>query len=134
MMACHSGYCRFGSATRSRCPTRSEHGASATRHKKPAAPKRYFWQLSLTIAERRTTRTLLGYIGGTGVQDPVPLNEPVKFDPPPPVAPPITNSLKFSGVPAWSEFLYSPEQLLELFTQSWLKTLLSSVGLTPTAP
>lgn len=37
-------------------------------------------------------------------QLPVPLYDPVKFDPPPPVPPPITYALKFSGVPAWSEF------------------------------
>jgi hypothetical protein len=30
----------------------------------------------------------------------------VKLEPPPPRAPPTTNDLKFSGVPAWSEFLY----------------------------
>ena len=35
-------------------------------------------------------------------------------------------------MPAWSEFLYCPEQSLELLTQSSLKTLLLSVGLTPT--
>jgi hypothetical protein len=35
-----------------------------------------------------------------GVTAAVALYEPVKFDPPPPVAPPTTNGLKFSGVPA----------------------------------
>ena len=36
----------------------------------------------------------------------VPLQEPVKFDPPPPRAPPVTNCFLFSGVPACSESLY----------------------------
>jgi hypothetical protein len=42
----------------------------------------------------------------------VPLHEPVKFDPPPPLAPPITNFshgvlvlFTPSGVPAWSPLL-----------------------------
>jgi len=34
------------------------------------------------------------------ITDPVPEFPPVKFAPPPPVAPPITDFLKFSGVPA----------------------------------
>ena len=43
-------------------------------------------------------------VAGIGMTAPVPLYEPVKFDPPPPRAPPTTYGLKFSGVPAWSEF------------------------------
>jgi hypothetical protein len=45
-------------------------------------------------------------------QLPVALYEPVKFDPPPPRAPPVTNCLKLSGVPAWSEFPYALSELL----------------------
>jgi hypothetical protein len=61
--------------------------------------------------------------GGTsteGVTEAVPLYDPVKFEPPPPRAPPTTNDLKFSGVPAWSEFWYA---------LAWL----SSTGFTPSA-
>ena len=44
----------------------------------------------------------------TGVTSSVPLHDPVKFDPPPPVAPPTTDpwNVEFSGVPAWSALLY----------------------------
>jgi hypothetical protein len=37
--------------------------------------------------------------------------EPVKFDPPPPRAPPTTNALNASGVPAWSELWYALAEL-----------------------
>jgi len=50
----------------------------------------------------------------------VALREPVKFEPPPPRAPPVTNALKFSGVPAWSAFWYT-------------LAMLSSTGFTPRA-
>jgi hypothetical protein len=42
--------------------------------------------------------------GWTGLTATVPLKDPVKFEPPPPRAPPMTNDLKASGVPAGSEF------------------------------
>jgi hypothetical protein len=44
------------------------------------------------------------YCWKQGVTDTVLLREPVKFEPPPPRAPPMTDFLKVSGVPAWSEF------------------------------
>ena len=39
-----------------------------------------------------------------GQSEPVPLHDPVKFEPPPPRPPPVTHflSVMFSGVPAWS--------------------------------
>jgi hypothetical protein len=58
-------------------------------------------------------------IGQTGATACVPLHEPVKFEPPPPLAPPTTKDLnglplvvsKPSGVPGWSELAYAHELL-----------------------
>jgi hypothetical protein len=67
-------------------------------------------------------------LGQAGDTDSVPLQEPVKFEPPPPLAPPVTNALNGlplpesvpSGVPAWSELLKERELLCVGFTLSAL--------------
>jgi len=64
--------------------------------------------LLASLAARGLLAVGAGLIAGTAtvvVTDCVELSEPVKFDPPPPVAPPTTYGRNASGVPAWSEFL-----------------------------
>ena len=58
--------------------------------------------------------------GQTRLAESVPLHDPVKFEPPPPRAPPTTEDLKFSGVPAWSELLNVQVFVCAAFTPSEL--------------
>ena len=58
---------------------------------------------ALNVTLNQPVRGLSGTNYGThGLTDIVPLHDPVKFEPPPPVAPPVTQcwNVEFSGVPA----------------------------------
>jgi hypothetical protein len=85
-------------------------------------PKRFRTGLGSRLLTQTCSEPISAYRGEmgemvkteTGFTETVPLHDPVKFEPPPPFAPPVTNVLKAwpfvllkpSGVPACSPFGY----------------------------
>lgn len=71
---------------------------------------------------------MMAELGQAGDTESVPLHEPVKLEPPPPLAPPVTYlpqgcpvlGLVPSGVPAWSPLFIPQACWCPALTSSWL--------------